>query len=78
MHGLRVYADTVGPDGLKQPRVFYSQRDEGPYYRWHYEETMDKWYVCRVSLQSVPKSLRAAHRDVPAALRTKLLEHYVE
>ncbi len=75
-HGLRVYVNTVGADTFAKHGVFYSRRENGPYYRWHYEADGDRWCGSRVHLEATPKSFRMAQGRVPFALRTQLLEHY--
>ena len=74
--GLRVYVNTVGADTFTKHGVFYSRRENGPYYRWHYEAEVDRWHGSRVHLEAMPKSFRMAQGRVPLALRTQLLEHY--
>lgn len=78
MHGLRVYVNTVGADPQGSHGVFYSRRDDGPYYRWHYVEEKSRWYSARVPLDRVPNSLRMAHKSVPPSLRVQLLAHYLD
>ncbi len=60
--------------------VFYSRRENGPYYRWAYEETVSLWRVSRVSPSDfVPKALSNANwKGVPAALQKSMVEHYQE
>lgn len=78
MHGVRIYAGAVNTGAPDQHEVFYSQRGEGPFYRWHYEEKMSRWCAFRVPSVAVPKSLRTVHKGVPAELRAELLGHYLE
>lgn len=78
MHGLRVYINTVGTDIESKHGVFYSRRDTGPYYRWHYVEEKSRWCSSRVRLDLVPNSLRMAQKAVPNALRAELLSHYLD
>ena len=78
MHGVRIYVNTISTDALNQHEVFYSQRGEGPFYRWRYEEKMSRWLAFRVPSVAVPKSLRTVHKGLPAELRAELLGHYVE
>jgi hypothetical protein len=80
MIGLRLYinpAVTVTPNGHD---VFYSRRADGPYYRWWYEETLKHWRGARIhSTDFSPRALCAANlKVVPAALQTRLGEHYQE
>jgi hypothetical protein len=81
MQGLRVYINgsaTAGTPNQSKPEVFYSRRDEGPYYRWQYAVEAGRWRGSRVRLDLVPDSLRTAQKAVPAALRIELLEHYLD
>ena len=78
MRDLRVYV--AGAGGRGQGTTFYSQRADGPYYRWVYAEGAGRWRYARVSLERPELNvLRLAPWDaVPAALRDRLGEHYVE
>jgi hypothetical protein len=78
MHGLRVYINTVGTDIQSKYGVFYSRRDGGPFYRWHYVEEKSRWCCSRVRLDLVPNSLRMAQKSVPTSLRTELMAHYLD
>ena len=74
--GLRVYVNTVGADTFTTHGVFYSRRENGPFYRWHYEAEGERWRGSRVHLETTPKSFRKARERVPPTLQTRLLEHY--
>ncbi len=76
--GLRVYVNTVGADTFTKHGVFYSRRENGHYYRWHYEAEGDRWCGSRVHLEATPKSFRQARARVPPTLQTRLLEHYAD
>jgi len=78
MRGVRIYSVAASTDALAKHDVFYSQRGDGPFYRWHYEEKMSRWCAMRVPSVAVPKSLRMIHKGLPAELRTELLGHYLE
>jgi hypothetical protein len=80
MNGLRVYIKPNIADPIGLQKVFYSRRGNGPYYRWLYEETLGQWRVSRViSTDFAPHSLSmASWKAVPAALQSKLGEHYLE
>ena len=78
MNGLRVYmnpeiAETWGGHG-----IFYSRRENGPYYRWRYEEKLSQWSVARVhSSNFSPRMLcTTTWKVVPAALQKSMVEHY--
>ena len=76
MSDLRIYVSTEGADALDHHGVFYSQRDEGPFYRWHFDESSGRWHGSRVSPRSVPKSIRMVPKSVPDELRKELVGHY--
>ena len=80
MNGLRVYIKPNGSDPRPGPKVFYSRRGNGPFYRWLFEETAGQWRVSRViAADFTPQSLSmASWKAVPAALQTRLGEHYLE
>ena len=78
MHGLRMF---IRPDkGPVENNVFYSQRSQGPIYRWHYEEHVAKWRVARVDVSDWSPHVfcTATWQSVPQELKTRLSEHYVE
>src|SRR5260221_11714026 len=43
MNGLRVYINPHVKETCGGFGVFYSRRENGPYYRWAYEETVSLW-----------------------------------
>ena len=79
MNGLRMF---IRPDhrGPVETNVFYSQRSHGPIYRWHYEETSDRWNAARVDASdwSSHELCTARWHSVPQKLKAQLNEHYVE
>ena len=80
MNGLRVYTDQRRPDTWSTGPIFYSRRAGGPYYRWRYEELRGCWQSSRVpafELQ-VTELVSAPWKEVPAALKSRLDEHYVD
>ncbi|HEX8709333.1 MAG TPA: hypothetical protein VF723_13900 [Pyrinomonadaceae bacterium] len=80
MNGLRVYIDQPGTDSLREDKVFYSRRADGPYYRWRYEEQLGQWRADRVHPSDLaPRALcMASWKAVPVALQARLGEHYLE
>ncbi len=80
MNGLRVYIKPNGAEPAGSQKVFYSRRGNGPFYRWRYEEKAGQWRVSRViAADFAPQSLSmASWKAVPAALQTRLGEHYLE
>ncbi len=83
MNGLRIYTKPNGSTSLETidvDKTFYSRRGNGPYYRWRFEEIIGQWRVARViatDFDTHSLSL-AAWKAVPAALQTKLSQHYME
>ena len=75
--GLHIYVNTVGPDTLDQYGVFYSQRLNGPYYRWTYEERLGRWSGHRLPSNLLPDALQNGYQRVPQTLWVQLREHYV-
>jgi hypothetical protein len=83
MNGLRVYINQINlPDSASfdGQKVFYTRREDGPFYRWRYEEKVDQWIFSRVHASDLaPKALSiASWTAVPTALRARLSEHYLE
>ena len=80
MNGLRVYIDGEG-DGADPRRirsVFFSRREDGPYYRWAYDDALRQWRVGRVMKSaSLARTLSAAAwKTLPVALQRSIVEHY--
>ena len=78
MNGLRMF---IRSD--KEPvenNVFYSQRNHGPIYRWHYEKQLARWHGARVDTSdwSSHELCTARWQSVPQELKARLNEHYVE
>ncbi|HKP71499.1 MAG TPA: hypothetical protein VJT82_01095 [Pyrinomonadaceae bacterium] len=80
MNGLRIYINPSGADAPGKPKLFYSRRADGPYYRWLYKEELGQWQVSRVRLSDLTlRFLCSASWDsVPLALQSKLGQHYLE
>ena len=80
MKGLRVYLDLKRVDLRGGGLTFYSQRAGGPYYRWRYEELRGEWLCSRMQAGDLTLSelVSAPWKDIPAALKTTLDQHYVE
>lgn len=79
IHGLRIYVDPVAADTPEGERVFYTRRDEGPYYLWSYEGRSEAWRFLRLHLPgSKSKSFCLAKWNVlPPALQRRLHQHYM-
>ena len=80
MRDLHVYVEPAGSAARAERKAFYSRRADGPYYRWLYAEGLGRWHYSRVSLDRLTlRMLCVAPWDaVPAALRSRLGEHYLE
>lgn len=78
MNGLRVYINSNGIEVRGGCPVFYSRREDGPYYRWSYDDSVCAWKVGRGFGSGVsPKMLAlATWKTVPAGLRRSIVEHY--
>jgi hypothetical protein len=77
---LRVHAERVGAGTHGAGGVFYSQRADGPHYRWRLdEEGLGQWRFTRLHpAEWRPKILFHLNQmDMPAALQAKLAEHYM-
>ena len=80
MNGLRMYVPALSIGGSISGHVFYSRRGNGPYYRWLYEEVKQRWNVSRVvsnDFNTHALSL-ATWKTVPAALQSRLSDHYLD
>jgi hypothetical protein len=80
MNGVRIYINAVRPETLPPNPVFYSRRAQGPYYRWCYEEKLAKWRGSRLPISDITSRelCVTTWKGVPAALKDKLNEHYLE
>ena len=80
MNTLRVYINPAVATAQSTPEVFYSRRADGPYYCWRYEESLGRWRSSRVHLPDFTRRALciASWKVVPAALQSKLDEHYLE
>ncbi len=80
MRDLHVYIEPPGPRERGAQTTFYSRRADGPYYRWLYAEGPRRWLYSRVRLdRPALRALRLAPWDaLPATLRSRLGEHYLE
>lgn len=80
MRDLRIYVDPLSAGAHGESTTFYSQRADGPYYRWLYEGECRRWRFSRVR-PSKPtlRVLRVAGWNaVPPSLRAELGDHYLE
>jgi hypothetical protein len=80
MRDLHVYIEPLSPKARGEQTAFYSRRGDGPFYRWLYAEGAGHWHYSRVSLDKPAQRVLCVARwdAVPAALRKRLGEHYLE
>ena len=80
MKGLRVYLELKRADRQGKGLIFYSQRAGGPYYRWRYEELRGEWLCSRMHASDliVTELVSTPWKEIPAALKATLDQHYVE
>jgi hypothetical protein len=78
MNGLRVYINGISAETQGGCPIFYSRREDGPYYRWSYDDSAAEWQVGRVVRSGVsPKMLApATWKTVPERLQRSIVEHY--
>jgi len=78
MNGLRIYLNGDPVETCAGHPVFYSRREDGPYYRWSYDDNLSAWHVGRVLRSGVsPKVLKVATwKGIPARLQRSIVEHY--
>jgi hypothetical protein len=79
VNGLRLYIRAENTKSLGN-NVFYSQRSNGPIYRWRFEEELGHWRVARMHTSDLnSQDLCAANwKSVPQKLQAQLGEHYLE
>jgi len=78
MNGLRVYIDGDEAEIRSTRSVFFSRREDGPYYRWVYDDALRQWRVGRVMKStSFARTLSpAAWKTLPVTLQRSIVEHY--
>ncbi len=76
MIGLRVYIHDDIAENIYGHAVFYSRREDGPFYRWVFDDALREWRVGRVSAITAKELTVAAWKRLPAALQTSMVEHY--
>lgn len=80
MNGLRIYSQLPSAGSPVGKETFYSRRADGPYYQWRYEEVRGRWVVSRLNTisVSVKEFTLTPWKNVPAALKLSLSDHYSE
>ncbi len=78
MNGLRVYVNHVTAEVHSGRTVFYSRREDGPFYRWSYNDDQRLWHVDRVLKSGVSAKMLSSKpwKDVPTGLQRSIVEHY--
>jgi hypothetical protein len=78
MNGLRVYTNGASAETRGGCPIFYSRREDGPYYRWSFDARLSEWQVGRVLRSAFsPKLLApATWKTVPERLQRSIVEHY--
>lgn len=78
MNGLRVYTKSDVVETLGGYPVFYSRREDGPYYRWSFDDNVRQWQVGRVLRSGVSQKTLApaTWKKIPAGLQRNMVEHY--
>jgi len=80
VNGLRMYVPVLSAAGSNNDDVFYSRRGNGPYYRWMFSAIKQRWNASRVvsnDFNAQGLSL-ATWKTVPAALQSRLSDHYLD
>jgi len=78
MNGLRVYTNAEIIELRGGRPVFYSRREDGPHYRWSYDDDQSRWRAGRVLPSGVSpgKLSQAAWKELPVGLQRRMIEHY--
>jgi hypothetical protein len=78
MNGLRVYINGASAEERGGCPVFYSRREDGPFYRWSYDARAAGWQVGRVLRNGVSTKMfaPATWKTIPAQLQRSIVEHY--
>jgi hypothetical protein len=80
MNGLRVYINDTIAETISGQHVFYSRREDGPYYRWVFDGSLSEWRVGRVTNSGITaKELTpATWKKLPVALQKGMVNHYLD
>ena len=78
MNGLRVYMNAERPETRSGRPVFYSRREDGPHYRWFYDEDQRGWRAGRVLPSEVSPGMlaNAPWKELPDGLQRSMIDHY--
>jgi hypothetical protein len=80
MNGLRVYINHTIAETINGHDVFYCRREDGPYYRWVFDDALSEWRAGRVLYSRITtKDLTlATWKKLPVALQRSMVEHFQE
>lgn len=77
MDGLRIFTNRSVSESHDGCAVFYSRRNDGPFYRWSYFENRDEWQAGRVgSLISRNELLARTWKTIPEPLQRSIIDYY--
>ena len=78
VNGLRVFVIDDVVATATAIHEFYSRRSDGPYYRWWYENGLQRWCFARVRAPDFPtRPLSCSSwKSLPIDLQRSLVEHY--
>jgi hypothetical protein len=78
MNGLRVYINGASDETRGGSPVFYCRREDGPYYRWSYDDRESEWQVGRGLRSGVSRKMLSltTWRAIPVGLQRSIVEHY--
>ena len=78
MNGLRIFTNRLTIESHDGRAVFYSRRNDGPFYRWSYYEKRDEWQADRVvpSLISPNELFATTWKTIPEPLQRSIIEYY--
>ncbi|MGB7921738.1 MAG: hypothetical protein WCF57_00705 [Pyrinomonadaceae bacterium] len=80
INGLRIYLNAASANSFGVLAVFYSRREDGPYYRWRYEVGLEQWCFSRAHLSLMTRRALCltCWEAIPTALQARLGEHYLD
>ncbi|MFN2533512.1 MAG: hypothetical protein ABR555_19700 [Pyrinomonadaceae bacterium] len=80
MKGLKLYTKLPVATAVPISSLFYSRRNQGPLYKWHYDHGLDGWRSRRLNDFEIELAqfCVASWQSIPESLQSKLREHYME
>ena len=78
MNGLRIFKNRSTVESHDGRAIFYSRRNDGPFYRWSYYESTNDWQAGRMLKSQIsPKELlMMTWKTIPKTLQRSIVEHY--